>query len=57
MDKIEFHKPVAVGGLVSCFADITHSGTTSLTTKIEVFVEQVDVGGDFVKLTGGIHLC
>ncbi|MEK9848159.1 MAG: acyl-CoA thioesterase [Rhodospirillaceae bacterium] len=53
VDKIEFHKPVAVGDLVTCFADITHVGRTSLTTKVEVFVGHDDVGGDFVKVTEG----
>ena len=53
VDKIEFHKPVAVGDLVTCFADITHVGRTSLTTKVEVFVGHDDVGSDFVKVTEG----
>ena len=53
VDKIEFHKPVAVGDLVTCFADISHVGRTSLTTKVEVFVGHDDVGGDFGKVTEG----
>ena len=53
VDKIEFHKPVAVGDLVTCFADITHVGRTSLTTKVEVFVGHDDVRGEFVKVTEG----
>ncbi|MGA0345844.1 MAG: acyl-CoA thioesterase [Alphaproteobacteria bacterium] len=53
VNKIEFHKPVAVGDLVTCFADITHVGRTSLTTKVEVFVGHDDVGSDFEKVTEG----
>lgn len=38
--SMEFHKPVFVGDLVSCFADITAVGNTSLTVKIDVFAQR-----------------
>jgi acyl-CoA thioesterase YciA len=38
--SMEFHKPVFVGDLVSCFAEIIKIGHTSITTQIEVFAQR-----------------
>ena len=38
--SMEFHKPVYVGDLVSCFAGIEKVGKTSLTVKVEVFAQR-----------------
>ena len=38
--SMEFHKPVFVGDLVSCFARIQKVGKTSITVKVEVFVQR-----------------
>ncbi len=38
--SMEFHKPVFVGDLVSCFAKIEKVGKTSITVKIEVFAQR-----------------
>lgn len=38
--SMEFHKPVHVGDLVSCFARIEKVGRTSITVKIEVFAQR-----------------
>lgn len=38
--SMEFHKPVYVGDLVSCFARIQKVGSTSITVKVEVFVQR-----------------
>ena len=42
--SMEFHKPVFVGDLVSCFARITKVGSTSITVKVEVFVQRARDG-------------
>lgn len=39
-----FHKPVFVGDLVSCFARIQKVGSTSITVKVEVFVQRARDG-------------
>lgn len=44
MDKVVFHKPVYIGDCVECHAEVLKVGNTSLTIKIETFVER--------KLTG-----
>ena len=40
VDKIEFHRPVAIGDIVSCYADIIRSGRSSICTKVEVWVRR-----------------
>lgn len=40
VNSMEFHKPVYVGDVVSCFAEIMKTGTTSITTSVEVFAER-----------------
>ena len=42
--SMEFHKPVFVGDLVSCFAQIQKVGKTSITVKVEVFVQRARDG-------------
>ncbi len=40
MDKVEFHKPVCVGDLVSLFTETTRIGTTSITVRVCVWAER-----------------
>ncbi|RUQ31896.1 MAG: acyl-CoA thioesterase [Candidatus Competibacteraceae bacterium] len=42
--SMEFHKPVFVGDLVSCFARIQKVGSTSITVKVEVFAQHARDG-------------
>ena len=42
--SMEFHKPVFVGDLLSCFARIQKVGSTSITVKVEVFVQRARDG-------------
>ena len=42
--SMEFHKPVFVGDLVSCFTRIQKVGSTSITVKVEVFVQRARDG-------------
>jgi acyl-CoA thioesterase YciA len=52
VNEIEFHSPVQVGDLVSCYAVVTRTGRTSLTTKVEVWVRGRS-GGEAIKVTEG----
>jgi acyl-CoA thioesterase YciA len=36
MDEVVFHEPVRVGDLVSFYAEVVHSGRTSLKVRVEV---------------------
>ena len=44
--------PVAIGDLVSCYAELKRRGRTSVTTKIEVWVRRRDVDIE-LKVTEG----
>ena len=40
VDAMTFHKPVFVGDLVSCYAEVVRVGRSSMTVKVETFVER-----------------
>ena len=40
VESFEFKKPVFVGDLISCYANIVSEGRTSMTVKVEVFAER-----------------
>ena len=40
MNKVEFHRPVCVGDLVSYFTETTRIGTTSITVRVCVWAER-----------------
>jgi len=44
VDSFEFKKPVFVGDLVSCYADIVSEGRTSMKVKVEVYAERMKRG-------------
>ena len=50
--EIAFHVPVAIGDEVSCYAQLTRRGNTSVTTNIEVWARRRNVEVQ-VKVTEG----
>ena len=52
VDSLEFHRPVAVGDEVSCYAEVVRVGRTSLAPRVEVWVRS-RAGGAQVKVTEG----
>ena len=52
VDAMEFHRPVFVGDVVSCYAEIERIGRTSLTVHVEAWAAQRD-GDPQVKVTEG----
>ena len=52
VNEIEFHSPVQVGELVTCYATVVRTGRTSLATKVEVWVRGRS-GGEPIKVTEG----
>lgn len=44
VDSFEFKKPVFIGDVISCYADIVKEGRTSVTVKVEVYAERVTNG-------------
>lgn len=49
-----FHKPVLVGDVVCCYADIQKVGTTSITIGIQAWVLRRDKSKDRIKVTEGV---
>ena len=40
VNSFQFHAPVYVGDIVTCYADVVRVGNTSLTVKVEVYAER-----------------
>jgi len=51
VNSFEFHQPVFVGDLISCYADIIRVGRTSITVRVEVFAQRDPRHVKTVKVT------
>lgn len=51
VNSFEFHQPVLVGDLISCYAQVIRVGRTSLTVHVEVYAERDDGGPRCLKVT------
>lgn len=51
VNSMEFHEPVFVGDIISCYADIIKTGNTSITIKVEVFAQRNPSNIETVKVT------
>ena len=51
VNSFEFHQPVFVGDLISCYADVIRVGRTSITVKVEVFAQRDRTGITTVMVT------
>ena len=54
VDAMQFHCPVFVGDLLSCFAHIKKIGRTSMTIEIEAWVNRFTDKNKFVKVTEAV---
>ncbi len=52
VDGMEFHQPVYVGDLVSCYAEVARVGRSSIAIKVETLARRRQ-GGETVKVTEG----
>ncbi len=52
VDGMEFHQPVYVGDLVSCYAEVARIGRTSIAIRVETLARRRQ-GGETVKVTEG----
>ena len=52
LDGMSFHRPVSVGDVVSCYAEVTRIGNTSMTVEVEAYVNRGRLG-DEVMVTEG----
>jgi len=44
VDSFEFKKPVFLGDLISCYAEVVSVGRTSITVHVEVYAQQMKKG-------------
>ena len=51
VNSFEFHKPVFVGDLISCYAEVVRIGRTSLTVAVEVYAERNRQVEECIKVT------
>jgi acyl-CoA thioesterase YciA len=51
VNAFQFHKPVYVGDLISCYAEVVRIGRTSLTVRVEVFAERKRLREECIKVT------
>lgn len=49
--SFEFHEPVFIGDLVSCYAEVIRTGNTSVTVKVDVYANRHPGNRDTVKVT------
>jgi len=51
VNSFEFHQPVFVGDLISCYARVTRVGRTSITVQVEVYAERNRNGEECIRVT------
>lgn len=54
VDSMTFHKPVFVGDVLCCYANIERVGNTSLTIRLQAWVIREAHAGERVKVTEGL---
>jgi acyl-CoA thioesterase YciA len=52
VEAMTFHRPVMVGDLVSCYAEVTRVGRTSIGVRIDAWVER-RLSGQAEQVTSG----
>jgi len=51
VNSFEFHKPVFVGDLISCYAEVIKVGRSSITVKVEVYAQRNPGNLKTIKVT------
>lgn len=54
IDAMTFHKPVYVGDVLCCYADILRTGNTSMTIQVQAWVIRQAYASDRIKVTEGV---
>ncbi len=52
LDRMSFHRPVNVGDVVSCYAEVTRIGRTSLTVEVETYVNRGRIEDEVIVTEG-----
>ncbi len=51
VDSFQFKKPVFIGDLISCYAEIIKTGKTSITIKVKAFAERQGETHEVIQVT------
>jgi acyl-CoA thioesterase YciA len=51
VNALEFHRPVFVGDLISCYAEVVRVGRTSITVNVKVYAERNRRTEECIKVT------
>lgn len=51
VNAFQFKKPVFVGDLLSFYAQVVKTGTTSVTVEVEVYAQRQRLDAEIVKVT------
>jgi len=51
VNSFQFHMPVYIGDLISCYAKVTKVGTTSLSVFVEVYAQRYPTRTECIKVT------
>ncbi len=51
VNSFEFHQPVFVGDLISCYSEVIKVGRTSITVKVEVYAQRNPGNPETIKVT------
>jgi acyl-CoA thioesterase YciA len=51
VNAMQFHQPVFVGDLISCYAQITRTGHTSITVHVAAFAERRGEREEIIQVT------
>lgn len=51
VNSMEFHEPVFVGDVVSCYAEVIKTGRSSITVNVDVYAERNPTNPVIVKVT------
>jgi len=54
VNSFEFHQPVFVGDLISCYGHVIRIGRTSLSVKVEVYAERDRQQEECIKVTEAV---
>lgn len=54
--SMTFHKPVYVGDILCCYAEIERIGSTSITIRIQAWVIRGDYSDERIKVTEGVFV-
>jgi acyl-CoA thioesterase YciA len=54
VNSVEFHEPVFVGDVISCYAEVVRVGWSSITVKVDVYAERNPERVQVIRVTQAV---